>query len=139
VRVLLIVVLGDSDWFEVLWIGLVSDAGGEGGEVVTVVVVVAPAGPVPSPCLNNTPRVTAFIDLLPEVDHGGIVKASLECILALMPCTTLVVSGLLYLLFIVATRGWVALIALAVVVPLASKASCGGATNWSGFAMALRP
>jgi hypothetical protein len=56
-----------------------------------------------------------------------------------MPCPTLVVSGLLYFLLIVATRGWVALIALVVVVPPALGASSGGATDQRGFAMALRP
>jgi hypothetical protein len=94
--------------------------------VVVVVIVVAPAGAVPSPCFNNTPHVTTFIDLLPEVDHGDVVKVGLEWIMALMPCTTLVASGLLHLLFIVATRGWVALVALVVVVPSAARASSGG-------------
>jgi hypothetical protein len=84
-------------------------------------------------------RVTAFIDLLPEVNHGSVVKASLEWILALMPCTTLVASGLLYFLFIVATRGWVALIVLAVIIPPSPGASSGGATHQRGFAMVLRP
>jgi hypothetical protein len=138
-RVLLTVVLGDSDWFEVLWVGLVGDAGGEGGEVVAVVVIVVPVGAVPSPCFNNTPCVAAFIDLLPEVDRWGAVKAGLEWILGMMPCITLVASGLLYLFLIVATRGRVALDALAVVVPPAPRASSGGATDQCGVAMALRP
>jgi hypothetical protein len=116
VRVLLTVVLGDFNWFEVLWVGLVGDAGGEGGEAIAVVVV-APAGTVPSPRFNNKPRIAAFIYLLPEVDCGSIMEVGLEWILALMPCTTLVTSGLLYFWFIVATRGQVALVALAVVVP----------------------
>jgi hypothetical protein len=81
----------------------------------------------------------AFIDLLPEVDRGSIMKARLEWILALMPCTMLVVSGLLYFLFIVAAHGKVALIAPAVVVPLALGASSGGATNQCSFTMALKP
>jgi hypothetical protein len=67
------------------------------------------------------------------------VKAGLEWILALMPCATLVACGLLYFLFIVATRGWVALVALAVVVPLAPRASSGVATDQRGFAMVLKP
>jgi hypothetical protein len=67
----------------------------------------------------------AFIDLLPKVDSGGVVKVGLEWILALMPCTTLVASGLLYFLFIVATRGWVALVALAIVIPSAPGPSPG--------------
>jgi hypothetical protein len=81
----------------------------------------------------------AFIDLLPEVDYGGIVKVGLEWILAVMPCTTLVASGLLYFLFIVATRGQVALVALAVVVPPAPRASSRGATDQRNITMALRP
>jgi hypothetical protein len=124
---LLAIVLRDSDWFEVLWVGLVGDAGGDGGEAVAVVVVMAPAGTVPSPWLDNTPRVAAFVDLLPEVDRGSVVKAGLECILVLMPCATLVASGLLYFLFIVATRGRV------------TSASSGSATDQCGFTMALRP
>jgi hypothetical protein len=56
-----------------------------------------------------------------------------------MPCTMLVASGLLYLLFIVATRGWVALVALAVVVPPAKMASSRGATDQRGIAIALKP
>jgi hypothetical protein len=59
--------------------------------------------------------------------------------LALMPCTTLVVSRLLYFLFIVATRGWVAHVALAVVVPPAPRASSRGAADQRGFAMTLTP
>jgi hypothetical protein len=88
---------------------------------------------------TNKPRFTAFIDLLPEVNCGGVMKVGLEWILALMPCTTLVASGLLYFLFIVATHGWVALIALAVVLPPAPGASSGGATNQRAITMALRP
>jgi hypothetical protein len=56
-----------------------------------------------------------------------------------MPCTTLVASGLLYILFIVASRGKMALIALVVVVPPALGVSFGGATDQRGFSMALRP
>jgi hypothetical protein len=67
------------------------------------------------------------------------VKAGLEWILALVPCTTLVASGLLYFLFIVAVRGRVALVALVVVIPTALGASSEGATDHRGFAMALRP
>jgi hypothetical protein len=104
-QVLLTIVLGDSDWFELLWIGLVGDVGGEGGEAVTVVVIMAPASTVPSPCFNNMPRITTFIYLLPKVNHGSVMKVGLEWILALMPCTTLVASGLLYFLFIVAMHG----------------------------------
>jgi hypothetical protein len=71
----------------------------------------------------------AFIDLLPEVDRGSVMKVGLEWILALMPCPTLVASWLLYFLFIVAMRGRVALVALAVVVPSTPGASSRGATD----------
>jgi hypothetical protein len=80
----------------------------------------------------------AFIDLLPEVDRGGIVKVGLEWILALMPCALLVASGLLYFLFIVDTCGRVALLALVVVVPPAPMASFGGATDQCGITMVLK-
>jgi hypothetical protein len=100
---------------------------------------VVPAGVVSSPRCKDTPRVAAFIDLLPKVDRGSVVKAGLEWILALMPCTTLGASGLLYFLFIVASHGRVALVVLAVVVPLALGASFRGATDQCGFAMVLRP
>jgi hypothetical protein len=79
-----------------------------------------PVGTVPSPCFDNMPRIMAIIDLLLEVNRGSIVKAGLEWSLALRPCTMLVarlMSRLLYFLFIVATRGRVALVALAAVVP----------------------
>jgi hypothetical protein len=56
-----------------------------------------------------------------------------------MPYPTLVASGLLYFLFIVATRERVALVALAVIVPQAPGASSRGATNQRGITMALRP
>jgi hypothetical protein len=59
--------------------------------------------------------------------------------LALMPCTMLVASALLYLLFIVATRRRLAHIVLAVVVPLAPVASSRGATDQRSITMALRP
>jgi hypothetical protein len=63
-----------------LWVGLVGDAGGEGGEAVAVVVIMTPAGRVPSPRFNNKPRVMAFINLLPEVDRGSVMKVGLEWI-----------------------------------------------------------
>jgi hypothetical protein len=69
----------------------------------------------------------------------SVVKVGLEWILALMPCPALVASGLLYFLFIVATRGRVALVALVVVVPSAPVASSRDATDRRGFAMALKP
>jgi hypothetical protein len=81
------------------------------------------------------------VDLLPEVDCGSVVKASLEWSLALRPCTTLVVrlaSRLLYFLFSVAMRGLVALVALMTVVPPVPGASSIGATDQWSFTMALR-
>jgi hypothetical protein len=48
-------------------------------------------------------------------------------------------SRLLYFLFSVATRGVVALVALATVVPPVPGASSGGATNERSFTLALRP
>jgi hypothetical protein len=68
---LLAVVLGDSNWFELLGIGFVGDVGGEGGEAVVVIVIMVLVGMVPSPCLDNTPRVVAVIDLLPESIVGA--------------------------------------------------------------------
>jgi hypothetical protein len=110
--------------------------------VVTVIVVLVLAGTVPSPCFDNTPRITAIIDLLPEVDCGSVVKAGLEWSLALRPCTMLVTrlaSRLLYFLFLIATCRQVALIALAAIVPQVPRASFGGVTDQRNFAMALRP
>jgi hypothetical protein len=100
---------------------------------------VAPAGTVPSPRFNNKPRVAALVDFLPEVVRGSIMEVGLNWILAVVPCPTLVARGLLYFLFIVATSGRVALIALAVVVPPAPVASSRGATDQRGITMVLRP
>jgi hypothetical protein len=61
------------------------------------------------------PRVVVIIDLLPEVDRGGVVKADLKWGLALRLCTTLVAmlaSRLLYFMFSIATCGLVALVAV---------------------------
>jgi hypothetical protein len=138
-QVLLTVILGDSSWFKVLGVGLVGDAVGEGGEAIVVVIIVVPGGPVPSPCFNNKPRVMALVDFLPEVDHGSIMEVGLDWILALVLCPTLVARGLLYFLFIVATPGWRALIALVIVVPLTPMASSWGATDQRGITMLLRP
>jgi hypothetical protein len=113
VRVLLVVVLRDSDWFKLLGIGFFSDVGGEGWEAIVVVIIIVPVKMVPSPCFNNTPRIAAVIDLLPEIDRGSVVKASLKWSVALRPCAMLVarlVSRLLYFLFSVAMRGLVALV-----------------------------
>jgi hypothetical protein len=132
VRVLLAVILGDSNWFKILGIGFFNDIGGEGGEAVVIVIVVVPVGMVPLPCLNDAPRVAAIIDLLPEIDRGSVVKAGLGWSLALRPCVMLVArlaSRLLYFLFGVATCGLVALVALATVVPPVPGASFGDATD----------
>jgi hypothetical protein len=126
---LLTVILGDSDWFEVLGVGCIGDAGGEGGETITVVIVVVPAGVVPSPHFNNKPRVMALVNFLPEVNRGSIMEVGHDWILDMGPCPTLVLRGLLYFLFIVATRGGVALIALVIVVPPTPVASSKGATD----------
>jgi hypothetical protein len=136
---LLTIVLVDSNWFELLGIGFVNDIGSEGSEAVAVVIVVVLAGTGPSCCFNNTPHIAAVIDLLPEVDRGSVMKAGFEWSLALRPWTTLVASRLLYFLFIIATRGQVALVALAAVVRPAPRASSSGAADQRGFAMALRP
>jgi hypothetical protein len=101
-----------------------------------------PVGMVPSPCFDNTPCVTAIIDLMPEVDRGSVVKAGLKWSFALRPCTMLVarlVSRLLYFLFLIATRGWVTLVALAAIVPPVPGASSEGATDQRSFAIVLRP
>jgi hypothetical protein len=97
--------------------------------MVADVIIVDPTGTVPSPRFNDKPCIAAFIDLLPEVDRGGVVKVGLEWILAVMPGTMLVASGLLYFLFIVATRRRVALIVLAAIVPPAPRASLRGVTD----------
>jgi hypothetical protein len=72
-----------------------------------------------------------------RLDCGSITKAGLEWSLALMPCTMLVASRLLYFLFIVATGGWVALVVLVAAVPPAPGASVGGVADQRGFAMEL--
>jgi hypothetical protein len=95
---------------------------------------------VPSPCFNDKPRIAAFIDRLPEVDRGSVVEVGLDWILVVMPCPTLVARGLLYFLFVVATRGWVALVVLAG--GYRSSDSHGllrGATDKHGITMVLRP
>jgi hypothetical protein len=94
-----------------------------------------PIGTVPSSYFNDAPRFTAIIDLLPEIDHGSVVKAGLWWSLALMPCITLVArlaSRLLYFLFGVAMRGLVAL------VPPVPEASFKGAIDQCSVTMALR-
>jgi hypothetical protein len=46
--------------------------------VVAVVIIMAPAGMIPSPCFNNKLRIAAFVDLLPEVDLGSVVEVGLD-------------------------------------------------------------
>jgi hypothetical protein len=94
---------------------------------------------VPSPCFNNKPRVVALVDFLPEADRGSIMEVGLDWILAVVLCPMLIARGLLYFLFIVATRGRGALIALAVVVPPTLVASSRGTTDQRGITIALRP
>jgi hypothetical protein len=140
-RVLLTVILGDSDWFEVLRVGLVGDACGEGEETVAVIVVVVTVGTVPSPRFNNKPRVAALIDFFHEVDRGRIMEVGLEWSWPWFLASRWLRGGggLLYFLFIVATRGRVALIALVVVVPPTPVASSRGATDQRSITMLLRP
>jgi hypothetical protein len=63
--VLLAVVLGDANWFEVLVVGPVSDVEGECGEAVTIVGIKISIWSVLSPCLNDAARVATVVDLLP--------------------------------------------------------------------------
>jgi hypothetical protein len=58
-RVLLAVVLGDADWFEVHGVGPIGDVGGECGKAVTIIGIVISVGSIPSPCLNDAPRRTS--------------------------------------------------------------------------------
>jgi hypothetical protein len=61
---------------------------------------------------------------------------------ALTPCVAQVLrwaSGLFYLLLNVATCGLLALVALAIVVPLVPGASSKGAADLRGVTMTLRP
>jgi hypothetical protein len=62
---LLAVVLGDSDWFEVLGVRFLGDVGGERGEAVTIISVGILVRLVPSPCLYEAPHISAVVDLLP--------------------------------------------------------------------------
>jgi hypothetical protein len=150
-RVLLAVVLEDADWFEVLRVGLAGDVGGEYGEAVTIIGIVISVRPIPSPCLNDVPRVATIVDLLPSINHRSILEASLWWSFTLRPC---IMPGagwvhrLLHLLFDLATRkllavviavaNWIVLVTLAIVVPLISKTSSRGATNLRKVTMALR-
>jgi hypothetical protein len=109
---LLAVILRDPDWFKILGVGFLSDVGGEGEEEIVIVIVVIPIGTFPSSCLNDAPCVLAIIDLLPKINHGSVMEAGLGWSFTLRPCITPIVrwaSGLLHLLFDVATRGLQAL------------------------------
>jgi hypothetical protein len=66
------------------------------------------------------------------------MEVGLDWILAVVPCPTLVARVLLYFLFIVAMCGRVAIIVLAVVIPLTTVASSRGATDQRGITMVLR-
>jgi hypothetical protein len=138
---LLAIILGDHDWFKILGVGFLSVVGGEGGEAVVIVVVVVPIGMVPSPCLDDAPRIAAIIDLLCKINSGSVVKAGLGWSFTLRPCIVPVArwaSGLFHLLFDVATHGLLALVALLIVVPPISGASSRGETNLHSVTMALR-
>jgi hypothetical protein len=138
---LLAIILGDPNWFKIHGVGFFSDVGGEGGEAVIIIVVVVPVGTVSSSCLDDAPRVTAIIDLLLKINRRSVVEAGLRWSFSLRPCVAPVarwVSGLLYLLFDVATRGLLALVALAIVVPPVPWASSRGAANLCSVTMALR-
>jgi hypothetical protein len=66
--VLLTVVLGDADWFEVLGVGTINDIGGDHGEAVTIISIVVYVRSVSSPCLNDALRIATIIDLLPQIN-----------------------------------------------------------------------
>jgi hypothetical protein len=119
--------------------------------MVGMVIVVVPVGTIPSSCLDDAPRVATIIDLLPKINRGSVFEAGLGWSFTLRPCIAPVArwaSGLLHLLFDVATRGllalgiamadWIILVVLAIVVPPISKASSSGATNLRRVTMALR-
>jgi hypothetical protein len=38
---------------------------------------VVPVRTVPSPCLDDAPRVATIIDFLPKINHGSVMKPSL--------------------------------------------------------------
>jgi hypothetical protein len=88
---LLAVILDDPNSFKILGVGFLSDVGGESGEVVVIIIVVVPAGTVPSPYLDDAPCVVAIIDLLPKIDRRSVVKAGHGWSFALRPCAPPVV------------------------------------------------
>jgi hypothetical protein len=109
---LLAIILGDPDWFKIIGVGFLGDVGGEGREAFVIVIIVVPVRMVPSPCLDDALRVAAIIYLLPKINRGSVLEASLGWSFALRPCIMMVVrwaSGLLHLLFDAATLGLLAL------------------------------
>jgi uncharacterized membrane protein YqiK len=66
------------------------------------------------------------------------MEVGLDWILVVVLCPALVARGLLYFLFIVATREKMALIALAVVVPPTPMSSSRDTTHQHGITMELR-
>jgi hypothetical protein len=62
---LLAVVLGDTDWFEILGVGPIGEVGGEHGETVTIISVMISVRSIPSPCLDDAQHITVVVDLLP--------------------------------------------------------------------------
>jgi hypothetical protein len=82
-QVLFAIILGDPDWIKILRVGFLGYVEGEGGEMAVIIIVVVPVRMVPSPCLDDAPRVTAIIDLLPQIDRGSVLEAGLGCSFAL--------------------------------------------------------
>jgi hypothetical protein len=64
-RVLLAVILGNANRFEILRVRSFSDVGGERGEAVIIIGILISVGLVSSPCLNDAPRIATVVDLLP--------------------------------------------------------------------------
>jgi hypothetical protein len=64
-RVSLAIVLGDANWFKILRVLFLGDVGGESREAVIIIIMVVSVRSVPSPCLDDAPRIAAIIDLLP--------------------------------------------------------------------------
>jgi hypothetical protein len=99
---LLVIVLGDADWFKILRVGFLGDVGGEGREAVVIVIVVVSTGTVASPCLDDAPRITTIIDLLPKINCGSVLEVGLGWSFALRTCLLPVArwaNGLLHHLF----------------------------------------
>jgi hypothetical protein len=132
-------------------VGFLTDVGGEGREAVIIVVVVVLVGTFPFAWFDDALRIAALIDHLPKINRGNVLEAGLGWSFALRPCIAPFArwaSGLLHLLFNVATRGllalgiamadWIVLVAVAIAVPPISGASSRGAANLRSVSMALR-